>query len=303
MSRDNDDDLNPYRVTEVSGEDEKSVPNLRFVRAEPVPKKITYRELNGAVYRTFMADKKRFLVLGLVHFLVLALIFGYLAFIMNLFMELERVNRDLQYNTFLTLLFIFFFVPVILTYLYALLAFVASIKITLHLVRKEKNSWHFTWRQGFDFLKTSIYVVIYFVICYLFFFVLPAGIMAPWAMFMDGNDPPEWYWVVLVYVILIPAVLFGLWIIARHAIGVVAIIDRRTGPISTFRSIRKFTRGNVYTFWHSFLLHYMVLGLLTYFTLGLFLVVTIPYLCCWFTVAYLMMTGQYESLDQQPDEW
>ncbi|MCL2349430.1 MAG: hypothetical protein FWC50_14360 [Planctomycetaceae bacterium] len=295
MPLDNDDDLNPYRVTEVSGEDEKSVPNLRFVRVEPVPKKITYSELDGAVYRTFMADKKRFLMLGLAHFLVIALISGIQIFIVKLMIWLG-VDGDIQTSVS------FAIHSIILACFYALFAFVASIEITLFWVRKEKIPRRFTRQRCFDILKTTFHVVIYFTICYLFLLSLWVFV-ALWAILMGASDPPEWYWVVLFAVTVILAVLFTFWIIARHAVGVVAIIDRRTGPIATFRSIRKFTRGNVYTFWHSFILHYFILYVLTVVTLGLFLVVTVPYLCCWFTVAYLMMTGQYESLGQQPDEW
>jgi hypothetical protein len=91
----------------------------------------------------------------------------------------------------------------------------------------------------------------------------------------------------------------------RSALGMHCIVDQGVGFLTAYRKAWSLTRGN---------LRALALGtpstskpLMTFliltFSLGLGFFPLIGYYFCWLTVAYLMLSGQCETVAQQPDEW
>ena len=293
MTLHEDDSQNPYRATII---DEKPVEVAGFFRVEPQYRKLVRGSLGRIGYSVFMQYKWRFIGLGAAHVLI------FTCSLVVFFLLLVLSTRTIH-------LFQWPLVVTAVLFILLLLAFlnVLSIHAALCILRKEKMIFFSTSRDvvqlALRVLHTLIYMVAWLGLLMLLFTPL-WGI----GIALDNSDV-RLSDATLAFVVISGVILFIAWAIVvivpmtRLFYGVYFIIDRRMNCLAAARASWRHTRGNILavTFKdHGLTARNFTLIALAYLTLG---VVLIGYVYCEVTVTYLMLTGQCDLLEQQPDEW
>ena len=294
-SPDRDDLQNPYRATIV---DEKPVDVAEFFRAEPQYRKL----LPGSIVRTcfamFMRYKGQFIGLGIAQ--AIFIVFPVVA-VFWLLAQHPDVGREQPW---------LLAVAAVMLTLLTVFMIVVSISASLRILRKEKMIFLSTPRDAARLAWCVLHTLIY-ITAWLGFLVVT---LVPWNLCLAslGENGIEMSNQQLIFRVIFGVIFFVLWLFAlvfiltRLCYGVHFIIDRQQNFLSAFGASWRHTRGNIKamtvndqaTLGRNFLLVILVV-----LTGGLGLLIVAGYAYCAGAVTYLMLTGQCELLEEQPDEW
>ena len=288
---------NPYAASDI---DEKPAEIVRFFKAEAVPQKIVGTVMWDAMHYAWTTEKKAYIVLGFLQALYLALVIGAAIFFW-------------QYRYLFGYLFGSFHIGVTVVALFVLwvLLYIMTLNVIFRLLRKEKMTFAPSLRELARLCYTLLHGVL-FLASFLLVFVLGTLLFLP-GLYLTDNVMSNigTNWPKLILGICLYAAGTILWtafvclFYMRSALGLHCIVDQGVGFLTAYRKAWALTRGN---------LRVLALGtpsqskpLMTFliltFSLGLGFFPLIGYYFCWLTVAYLMLSGQYEAVAQQPDEW
>ena len=284
---------NPYAASDI---DEKPAEIVRFFRAEAVPQKIVGTVLWDAMHYAYTVEKKAYVALGFMQALYLALVMATVFFFLD---------HNLLFEPFYIGLTV-----AALSVLWVLL-YIMSLNVIFRLLRKEKMIFAPSLRELVRLCYTLANGVL-FLASFLSVFALTTVLFIP-GIYLTDNALSNIgiNWPKLILGICLYAVGTILWIAfvclfyMRSALGLHCIVDQGVGFLAAYRRAWLLTRGN---------LRALALGtpstskplmtfLILVFSLGLGFFPLIGYYFCWLTVAYLMLTGQCETIAQQPDEW
>jgi len=297
---------NPYAASDI---DEKPAEIVRFIKAEAVPQKIIGTVMWDAMHYAWTTEKKAYIFLGFMQALYLALVVWVVV--------AATSSWDYGGQLWSALLSLHIYEQLaacliggILFALWVLL-YIMSLNVIFRLLRKEKMIFAPSLRELARLCYTLLHGVL-FLASFLLVLVLGTLLFLPGLYLMDNvmsNIGTNWPRLILG--ICLYAVGTILWIAfvclfyMRSALGLHCIVDQGVGFLTAYRKAWSLTRGN---------LRVLALGtpsqskpLMTFliltFSLGLGFFPLIGYYFCWLKVAYLMLSGQYEAVAQQPDEW
>lgn len=291
---DHDESQNPYRATVI---DEKPVDAAEFFRAEPQYRKLVPGSVSRTNYAAFMLHKWRFIGLGVAQGLFL--IFPIVA-VVWLLVQHPDMAREQPWLPWVALAILA---------LLAVFMIVVSIGVSLRILRKERMVFLSTPRDAarlaWCMLHTLIYMGVYVLLLATIYYatVLGVGFLADG--YMNWSDKK------LIFVVVFGIAVFVAWIALvtytamRTTGGIHLIVDRGMNCLSAARTAWRYTRGNARAMINDKKVVKLNLIMLAavYLTGGLGLVIFFGYASCWSAVAYLMLTGQCELLEQRPDEW
>jgi len=305
---------NPYAASDI---DEKPAEIVRFFKAEAVPQKrehcdpqireqhcdpqqIVGTVLWDAMHYAWTTEKKACIFLGFLQALYLALV------VLVIVAATAFREGDFHFDELLTACL----VGVILFVLWVLL-YIMTLNVIFRLLRKEKMTFAPSLRELARLCYTLLHGVL-FLASFLLVFALGTLLFLP-GLYLTDNVMSNigTNWPKLILGICLYAAGTILWIAfvclfyMRSALGLHCIVDQGVGFLTAYRKAWSLTRGN---------LRVLALGtpsqskplmtfLILMFSLGLGFFPLIGYYFCWLTVAYLMLSGQYEAVAQQPDEW
>jgi len=295
---------NPYAASDI---DEKPAEIVQFFKAEEtVPQKIVGAVMWDAMHYAWTTEKRAYIALGFMQALYLALVVLIIA-AATVYWDYDNLQlSDLHFYELLTACL----VGSILFVLWVLL-YIMSLNVIFRLLRKEKMTFAPSLRELVRLCYTLLHGVLFFA-SFLSFFVLETGLLIPGVYLIDdilfntGTNTPRLVLGICLYVLTVVlwSVISCLFYM-RSALGLHCIVDQRVGFLTAYRRAWSLTRGN---------LRALALGtpsqskpLMTFliltFSLGLGFFPLIGYYFCWLTVAYLMLSGQCQTVAQQPDEW
>ena len=294
-SLDCDDWQNPYRATIV---DEKPVDVAEFFRAEPQYRKL----LPGSIIRTcfamFMRYKGQFIGLGIGQ--AIFIVFPVVA-VFWLLTQHPDVGREQPWVLV---------VAAVLLILLTVFMIVVSISASLRILRKEKMIFLSTpqdaVRLAWSMLHTLIYIVVWLGLLVM--------TQVPWNLCLRFlmDDWVEMSDYQLIFLVIFGLILLIVWfftiifVLSRLFYGVYFIIDRQLNFLAAFGASWRHTRGNIKAMTvkdHATFGRNLLLVCLVLFTGGLGFLIVVGYTYCAGAVTYLMLTGQCELLEEQPDEW
>jgi len=284
---------NPYAASDI---DEKPAEVVRFFHAVAVPQKIVGTVLWDAMHYAYTSEKSTYIALGFMQGLYLALVVAAVA----TFYNVREIFGPFLIAWTVTALFVLW-----------VLLYIISLKVIFRRLRKEKMIFAPSLRE----LASLCYALLHGVLFLASFLVvlglgtvlfLPGLLLAESVLSNISTNTPK-----LILGICLYALGTVLWIAfmclfyMRSALGLHCIVDQGVGFLTAYRRAWSLTRGN---------LRALALGtpstskpLMTFliltFSLGLGFLPLIGYYFCWLTVAYLMLSGQCETIAQQPDEW
>ena len=288
---------NPYAASDI---DEKPAEIVRFFKAEAVPQKVVGTVLWDAMYYAWTTEKKAYIALGFMQALYLALVV----------LVIMAATVFWEGNFHLYELLPVCLVGVILFVLWVLL-YIMTLNVIFRLLRKEKMVFAPSPRELARLCYTLLHGVL-FLASFLLFFALETILLLPGVYLIDdllfsmGTNTPKFVLGICLYALMVILwSVFACLFYMRSALGLHCIVDQGVGFLTAYRKAWSLTRGN---------LRALALGtpsqskpLMTFliltFSLGLGFFPLIGYYFCWLTVAYLMLSGQCETVAQQPDEW
>ena len=288
---------NPYQATDI---DEKPAEVVRFFHGEAVPQKIVGTVLWDAMHYAYTTEKSTYIALGFMQAFYLALVAGAI---------LTFYNYDDLLGTWIGI----FLIGLTATALFVLwvLLYIISLKVIFRRLRKE----HMIFAPSLRELASLCYALMHgvlFLASFLAVLVLATLLFVPGIYITDnvlsniGTNTPK-----LILGICLYALGTTLWIAfvclfyMRSALGLHCIIDQGIGFLTAYRRAWSLTRGNMraLAFGTPSTSKPLMTFLILTFSLGLGFFPLIGYYFCWLTVAYLMLSGQCETIAQQPDEW
>jgi len=284
---------NPYEASNI---DEKPAEIVRFFKGEPVPQKIVGIVLWDAMHYAYSSDKRPHFAIGIMHGLYLALV----AAAFFAFIEGQH-------------LFSFWLIGVTIVALFVLwvLLYVISIKAIFRILRKERMVFAPSIREIWQLFHSLINGIL-FLLTFLGSFLLATIVFVPAVFVLEpiwntpsSNIPMFILGVCLYGIAIILWIAFVCIFYMRSALAIHCIIDQNVNFLTAYRRAWSLTRGNLRTlaFGTPGTSKPIVTGLIVILTCGLGLLPIIGYYFCWLTVAYLMLSGQCETVAQQPDEW
>ena len=284
---------NPYQASDI---DEKPAEVVRFFRAEVVPQKIVGTVLWDAMHSAYSTNKRPCIALGFMQAFYLALVVG----------------TGLVFKNFGDLIgpFLIGLTAAALFVLWVLL-YIMSLNAIFRLLRKERMTFAPSLRELLRLCYTLIHGVL-FLASFLMILALATVLILPGAWLTDNvlsqmsHNTPK-----LVFGICLYALGTSLWIAfvclfyMRSALGLHCIVDQGDDFLTAYRRAWSLTRGNLraLAFGTPSTSKPLMTFLILTFSLGLGFFPLIGYYFCWLTVAYLMLSGQSETIAQQPDEW
>jgi hypothetical protein len=287
------ENANPYKASDI---DEKPAEIVRFLKAEPVPQKIVGLVLWDAMHYAYTDNKKSYLALGFMQGFYLALV----AVVVIAFREHPQMTQP-------------WLVGIVVVALFALwvLLYIMSLNAIFRLLRKEKMTVMPSIREIRHLLYSLVNGML-FLLTFVSAFVLALVVILPGVYLTDnvlsnvGTNYPK-----LVLGISLYILGTGFWIAfacvfyMRSALGLHCIVDQHVNFLTAYRRAWSLTRGNLRTlaFGTPGTSKPLITGLILLVTCGLGFFPIIGYYFCWLTVAYLMLSGQCETVAQQPDEW
>lgn len=285
--------VNPYEASNI---DEKPAEIVRFFKAPPEPRKIVGVVLWDAMHHAYTENKRAYYALGFLQLLYMVPV----ALAVFAFREHPQMANPWLVG----------FTAVSLFTLWVLL-YVMSLNAIFRLLRKEQMTFAPSIRE-IARLFYSLVNGMLFLLTFLAAFALALVLVLPGVYLTDnvmsniGTNYPR-----LILGVCSYALGTGLWIAfscifyMRSALGIHCIVDQGVNFLTAYRRAWALTRGNLRTLAFgtpgtskpiaTFLI-FCVTGGLAFFPL-------IGYYFCWLTVAYLMLSGQCETVAQQPDEW
>ena len=284
---------NPYQASDI---DEKPAEIVRFFRAEAVPQKIVGTVLWDAMHYAYSTNKSSCIALGFVQAFYLAL----------------AVAAVLVFENFSELIVpLFIGLTVAALFVLWVLFYIMSLNAIFRLLRKERMVLAPSLRELLRLVRTLVHGVL-FLASFLFVIVLATLLILPGMYITDnvlsniGTNTPK-----LILGICLYALGTALWIAfvclfyMRSALGLHCIVDQGDDFLTAYRRAWSLTRGNLraLAFGTPSTSKPLMTFLILTFSLGLGFFPLIGYYFCWLTVAYLMLSGQSETIAQQPDEW
>jgi len=286
------DDMNPYRATFV---DEKPLDAAVFFRAEPQYRKILPKSIGRIGYAMFMQHKWQWIGLGIAQglFVVCPAVV-----VIGLLLEYPDMGRLLPW------------LPVaagIVLLLLATFMVVVSFSVALRILRKEKMIFRSTpqdaarliWCMG----NTLPFVIA--AIAWFLFFVLGVSIGVDFVVQLSEMMPPwrRFFFLLGVGIGFLAAVFGASLLLGRFIYSIPFVVDRRMNGVAAARASWQYTRGQftrIKSAHDGTNANLFVVLTLYYLTGGAAMA---GHLYCTLTVGYLMITGQCEVLEEQPDEW
>ena len=292
---DRDDLQNPYLATIV---DEKPVDVAEFFCAEPQYRKL----LPGTVVRTcfamFMRHKGQFIGLGIAQ--VIFIVFPVVA-VFWLLTQHPDVGREQPW---------LLVVAAVMLILLTVFMIVVSISVSLRILRKEKMIFLSTPRDAarlaWSMLHSLIYIVVWLGLSMIAQIPCSLSFVFGVRNWIAANNNLWILGVIFGLILIVLGIFFFVFVSIRLLYGVHFIIDRQLNFLSASGASWHHTRGNIKAIFvgdHAVFGHYLLLVFLVTFTGGLALMVVAGLVYCEATVTYLMLTGQCELLEEQPDEW
>jgi hypothetical protein len=291
---------NPYQVSDI---DEKPVEVVRFYRAEVVPQKIVGTVLWDAMHYAYTMEKPACFFLGFVQAFYLALVVAVILVFKNYGEELLNYGNLL--GSFLIGL------TVAALFVLWVLFYIMSLNAIFRLLRKERMTFAPSLRELLRLVRTLLHGVL-FLLSFLTVLALATVLFLPGMYLLDnvlsniGTNTPK-----LILGICLYALGTSVWVAfvclfyMRSALGLHCIVDQGDNFLTAYRRAWSLTRGNLRTlaFGTPSTSKPLMTFLILTFSLGLGFFPLIGYYFCWLTVAYLMLSGQCETIAQQPDEW
>ena len=287
---------NPYQASDI---DEKPAEIVRFYHADAVPQKIVGTVLWDAMHYAYSSEKSTYFALGFMQALYFALV-G---------MVIVTVAAFWEYGDWGDL-FPVCLVGMALFVLWVLL-YIISLKVIFRRLRKEKMIFAPSLRELASLCYALLHGVL-FLVSFLSVFTLATLLFLPGIWLTDNvlsqinlNTPK------LIFGISLYVLGTTLWIAfvclfyMRSALGLHCIVDQGDDFVTAYRRAWSLTRGNLraLAFGTPSTSKPLMTFLILTFSLGLGFFPLIGYYFCWLTVAYLMLSGQSETIAQQPDEW
>jgi hypothetical protein len=190
------------------------------------------------------------------------------------------------------------------------LLYIMSLNVIFRLLRKEKMAFAPSLRELLRLVYTLLQGVLYFasflaVLALATVLILPGLYLTDNVLSNIGSNTPK-----LILGICLYALGTCLWIAfvclfyMRSALGLHCIVDQGDNFLTAYRRAWSLTRGNLRTlaFGTPSTSKPLMTFLILTFSLGLGFFPLIGYYFCWLTVAYLMLSGQCETIAQQ-EEW
>ena len=283
---------NPYQATIIADIDEKPVDVAAFFRSEPKYVKLVVGMVGRTSIATFMRHKWPFTVVGLLH--------GLLLIVPLLMMFLETMIPYVP--GIYPLLPIFSFVIFIL-----FVAFVTTISISasLRILREEKQPVLSSLRDPMALLWAWLHVFLYLAAIILTSLIVLAPLFFGILLLTSLQQDMTVLGTLLVIVLVVGGIICLGVCGARTSFAIHLIIDHKLNVLSAIAASWRYTRGNYKALIvHRGLIPYRwaAIGfLLVTFGLGIFSLFGFQH--CKGGVAYSMVTGQCELLEQLPDEW
>jgi len=284
---------NPYAASDV---DESPAEIVRFFRVKAEPQQIVGTVLWEAMHYVYSTEKRAYIALGFLQAFYLGLVIGAGLVIWN-FGEIIGA----------------FLVGVTVVSLFVLwvLLYIMSLNAIFRLLRKERMAFAPSLRELLRLCRTLLHGVL-FLASFLAVIVLATLMFVPGMILTDnvlsniGTNTPK-----LILGICLYATGTVLWIAfvclfyMRSALGLHCIVDQGDNFLTAYRRAWSLTRGNLraLAFGTPSTSKPLMTFLILTFSLGLGFFPLIGYYFCWLTVAYLMLSGQCETIAQQPDEW
>jgi len=284
---------NPYQASDF---DEKPAEIVRFHRTEAVPQKIVGTVLWDAMHYAYAAEKKAYIALGFMQALYLGLVIGVAVVLW-------------QYGGLIGR-FLIGLAAIVLFVLWVLL-YIMTLHVIFRLLRKERMKFAPSLRELATLCYTLLHGVL-FLASFLLVFVLGTLLFLPGLYLMDNvvsNIGTNWPKLVLGICLYATGTILWITFVClfymRSALGLHCIVDQGIGFLTAYRRAWSLTRGNLraLAFGTPSTSKPLMTFLILTFSLGLGFFPLIGYYFCWLTVAYLMLSGQSESIAQQPDEW
>ena len=283
---------NPYEATDI---DEKPAEIVRFYRAEAVPEKIVGPVLWDAMHYAYIMEKPSYIAIGFVQAF-------YLGLIVTAVLAFKNVS-ELREPFFIGLTVAGLFVLWVLLY-------IMSLNAIFRLLRKERMAFAPSLRELLRLCYTLMQCVL-FLASFLFVLLLATSLFLPGIYLTDnvlsnaGLNTPK-----LILGICLYALGTSLWITfvclfyMRSALGLHCIVDQGDNFLTAYRRAWSLTRGNLraLAFGTPSTSKPLMTFLILTFSLGFGFFPLIGYYFCWLTVAYLMLSGQSETIAQQ-EEW
>jgi len=284
---------NPYQASDI---DEKPAEVVRFYRAEVVPQKIVGTVLWDAMHYAYTTEKPACFFLGFVQAFYLGLVVA-AAYV---FWEYGHLFGPFLIGVTGVALFVLW-----------VLFYIMSLNAIFRLLRKERMTFAPSLRELLRLVRTLFHGVL-FLLSFLMVLTLATVLFLPGIYLLDnvlsniGTNTPK-----LIFGICLYALGTSLWIAfvclfyMRSALGLHCIVDQGDNFLIAYRRAWSLTRGNLRTlaFGTPSTSKPLMTFLILTFSLGLGFFPLIGYYFFWLTVAYLMLSGQCETIAQQPDEW
>ena len=282
---------NPYQAMAI---DEKAVDAATFFRAEPKYVKLVPGTVGRTAYAMFMQHKWRFVVIGFAQiFLFIPLIA-----LLRLAAPLPYVTRtSVDFFVVTGMLFLIFV-------LLALYAIVVSIHVSLRILRKEKRPSGSIKHNLLRLFWASLHTVLFFAASGLLIAIslLPLIIILNISMYFHAAT---FFGGIFLLIALIGWMSAIAYCVSRMCYAAHFIVDRELNFLAAMQASWQHTREN-----HKALIAKsrtpfagIAVLLLLIASAGLGIFVLFGYQYCKGAVAYSMMTGQCELLEQLPDEW
>jgi len=283
---------NPYQATIIADIDEKPVDVAAFFRSEPKYIKLVVGMVGRTSIAVFMRHKWQFTMVGLLHGLIL---------VWPLLMVFS--GRIVPYAPGIyPLLMIFSFVVFVI-----FIAFVTTVSISasLRILRGEERPVFSSLRDPMALLRAWLHVFLYLAIIFPALLIIFAPLFFG-IHIMTTLEQDVTVWGTLLVIVFVVGGIVCLGVCAsRTSFAIHLIIDHKLNVFSAIAASWRYTRGNYRALTvHRGLIPYRwgAIGfLLVTFGLGIFSLFGLQY--CKGVVAYSMMTGQCELLEQLPDEW
>ena len=283
---------NPYQATIIADIDEKPVDVAAFFRSEPKYVKLVVGMVGRTSIATFMRHKWQFTVVGLLHGLLLfwplLMVFfgGIIPYVPGIYLSLM----------------IFSFAIFVL---FVALVTTISISVSLRILRGEERPVLSSLSDPVALLRAWLHVFLYLATIMLSSLIIMVPLfLGIYVMTSLQQDVTVWGTLIVVVLVVGGIICFGVCA-SRTSFAIHLIIDHKLNVFSAIAASWQYTRGNYKALTtHRGLIPYRwaAIGFLfVTFGLGIFSLFGFQY--CKGVVAYSMVTGQCELLEQLPDEW
>gem|GEM_PF-2444127 len=278
---------NPFQTPADFGREDIPRP---IYSGDIVPTKLRFEETFSETYRVFTRNIGSYILIGLL------LIAAYAPW--QIFNLIAQFNPDFaETPEFLVIACSLW----IVTTVFGTVIFCGVVSFMLNLIRTGQSSASAFWkgtRKFFPILGYGILFSLLSLIPMVLIIMVGALLVSIIVMAVGGMGGAIGGGIVLAFFIIFAMVFTLVWtyaVMIRFGWGLFTIIDKNAGVFESFKLSWQITRRNTAIILATFILHGILLVLITVMTLSLGGIVTLPYLYCLMTVCYLLMTGQHPS--------